>query len=79
MRVIEGGKPKAGEKVLVDGAREASVLCSSFGTFVFRGDVSVCFGDGTLGLVSADRIERRNGETPRGGRGADPGLFGEEG
>lgn len=58
MRLIEGGEPfRKGESVLVDG-REATVICPSFKTHVYRGMLSVDFGGGELGLVEGERVRK---------------------
>lgn len=62
MRVIEGGalEPlQRGEKVLAaPQGREARVVCPAFHTHVFRGMVSVEFGDGESGLVEEEQLRR---------------------
>lgn len=60
MEVMDGGKPEPphrGEQVLVEG-RTARVVCAEFRTHVFRGMISVDFGEGELGLVDAEHVVR---------------------
>lgn len=60
MALIEGGKPeplRKGEEVLVED-RKAIVICPSFATHVYRGMVSVDFGNGELDLVEEERVKR---------------------
>lgn len=60
MRLIRGGKPdplQKGETVLVEG-RTATVVCPAFTTHVYRGMVSVDFGDGELGLVEEEHVRK---------------------
>lgn len=60
MALTEGGTPeplRKGEEVLVED-RKVKVICGSFSTHVYRGLVSVDFGDGELDLVEEDRVRR---------------------
>ena len=57
VRVIEGGRPRAGETVLVDGQR-ATVVAATFSTHVFRDDISVRYENGNLDLVPLEKVER---------------------
>lgn len=57
LRLVEGGALRSGDRVLVEG-RPATVVCASFRTHVFRGQVSVLFDSGERELLPAEKVLR---------------------
>lgn len=64
MKLIKGGIPDPGERVMVDDGsadnpREAVVFASGFKHWVLEGDVTVRYADDdTLDLVPLERVRR---------------------
>lgn len=59
MRLIEGGRePFRKDEPVVVGGREARVICPGFQTHVYRGMISVDFGEGELDLVEQECVRK---------------------
>lgn len=60
---MDGGKEhfSEGDEVVVSG-RWARVICGNFKTHVYRGMVSVQYGDGALDLVEEGQVERMDAD-----------------
>ena len=67
LRLVEGGRFEKGDAVLVDG-RLGIVVCASWNSHVFRGEVSVLVHTGDHVLVEENRLSL----APRTARGTSP-------
>lgn len=74
MRLIQGGRLSAGDRVWIDGVWPATVVCCDFATSLFAGDVSIRLVDGSIELITRGRVERDSAGAEGGSRATPEGF-----